>query len=96
MELVKLTTEERLERLEKAILPLVEFSGEQTEKGKKVNRGLKEKGFSKGEELAIMRKALMYLIEKHGDSSDSELAEFVSYYNQVEMVKVEVENEEHK
>ena len=35
----------------------------------------------------------MYLIEKHGDSNDSELAEFVAYFNNVERVKAEVEEQ---
>ena len=96
MNLKKLSTEERLELLEKEIKPHIEFGGELTEKGKKVNRGLKDKGISKGEELAILRKALMYLIEKHGDSNDSELAEFVAYYNKVEQVKADVEKDENK
>lgn len=90
------TLEERVADLEKQLKSTTEFACEQTEKGKKVNRGLKDKGFSKGEELAIMRKAVMRLIAKHGDENDSELAEFVEYYNQVESVKLEVANEENK
>ena len=90
------TLEERVADLEKQLKSTTEFACEQTEKGKKVNRGLKDKGFSKGEELAIMRKAVMHLIAKHGDENDSELAEFVEYYNQVESVKLEVANEENR
>ena len=88
-----LSTEERLERIEKELGLKVEFADELTEKGKSVNRGIRDLGISKGEELAIMRKALMYLIEKHGDSNDSELAEFVAYFNKVERVKAEVEEQ---
>ncbi len=90
----QLSPEERIERLEKTVLPLVEFSGEQTEKGKKINRELKDRGFSKGEESAIVRKALMRLIEKLGYGNDGEFAEFVSYYSQVEDVKLMAESEE--
>lgn len=88
-----LTTEERIANLEEEHKKAAEFVGEHTEKGKAVNRGLQDLGISKGEELAIMRKALMYLIEKHGDSNDSELAEFVAYFNKVERVKAEVEEQ---
>ena len=88
-----LTEQERIEKLEHDLLASAEFSGELTEKGKSVNRGIRDLGISKGEELAIMRKALMYLIEKHGDSNDSELAEFVAYFNKVERVKAEVEEQ---
>ena len=89
----KLSVEERIERLERLVAARTEFTEEKTEKGKEVNRGIKELGLTKGEELAIMRKALMYLIEKHGDSNDSELAEFVAYFNKVERVKAEVEEQ---
>ena len=89
----KLSVEERIERLERLVAARTEFTEEKTEKGKEVNRGIKELGLTKGEELAIMRKALMYLIEKHGDSNDSELAEFVAYSNKVERVKAEVEEQ---
>lgn len=88
-----LTAQDRVENLEHELQAKAEFTGEFTEKGKQVNRGIRDLGISKGEELAIMRKALMYLIEKHGDSNDSELAEFVAYFNKVERVKAEVEEQ---
>ena len=84
-----LTPDERITELEKKVLPLVEFAGEDTEKGKEINRSLKGKGFSKGEELAIIRKAVRYLIQKHGDDADPELSEFINYFDTVEETKAE-------
>lgn len=90
------TLEQRVADIEKALLAHTEFSKELTEKGKQVNRGIKDLGISKGEELAIIRKAIKHLIDKHGDENDQELAEFVEYYNKVEQVKAEVESQENK
>ena len=88
-----LTLEERIEQLEKVLFPVIEFSGEITEKGKKVNRAIKDKGISKGEELAIIRKAVMCLITKHNLENDSDLQEFVSYFNNIEAIKEDVESD---
>ncbi len=90
------TLEERVADLEKQVMQGTEFTEENTEKGKSVNRGLKDKGITKGDENAIVRKAIMYLIQKHGDENDPELADFIAYFNTVEEVKAEVqENEQH-
>ena len=35
----------------------------------------------------------MYLIQKHGDENDPELAGFIAYYNSVEEAKQEVEEQ---
>lgn len=86
------TLSERVSDLEKKVMSETEFTSELTEKGKAVNRGLKDKGISKGDENAIVRKTLMYLIRKHGDENDPELASFIAYYNSVEEVKSEQEN----
>jgi len=89
------TLEQRVIDLEQKVMQGTEFTEENTEKGKAVNRGLKDKGITKGDENAIVRKALMYLIRKHGDENDPELADFISYFNAVEEVKADVEQENH-
>lgn len=88
------TLEQRVIDLEQKVMQGTEFTEENTEKGKAVNRGLKDKGITKGDENAIVRKALMYLIRKHGDENDEELADFISYFNAVEEVKADVEEQE--
>lgn len=82
--------EQRVTDLEKKVNSATEFSGELTEKGKSVNRGLKDKNITKGEELAIIRKAVKHLINKYGAENDPELAEFLSYNEAVELTKAEV------
>ena len=88
--------EERVAELEKVLLAHTEFATENSEKSKAINRGLKDKGYTKGEENAIVRKAIMHLIQKHGDQADAELFEFIQYYNDVEQVKVDFANEQNK
>ena len=85
-----LTIEQRVERLERQHLEATEFSGENSEKGKEVNRGLKDLGITKGEELAIIRKAIRHLISKYGAENDEELEEFINYDSAVENVKSDV------
>ena len=87
------TLEQRVDDLEKKVMAGTEFAEENTEKGKAVNRCLKDKGITKGDENAIVRKAIMYLIQKHGDENDPELAGFIAYYNSVEEAKQEVEEQ---
>jgi hypothetical protein len=64
-----------------------QFVGETSPKGKEVNRSLREEGITEGEEHALIRKAIMHLITKHGDQNDPELAEFIAFYNKVEAAK---------
>jgi len=86
------TVEERVADLEKVVLPQIEFAGEKDANAKEINRGLKDAGYTKGEENAIVRKALHYLIAKHGDEEDPELAEFMAYFNAAERVKEKVKD----
>jgi len=83
--------EVRLNNLEEK----AQFTGEESAKGKAVNHSLRERHITEGEEHALIRKALMHIIAKHGDENDPELAEFIAYYNAVEEIKVEVESNEH-
>lgn len=89
------TLEQRVADLEKEVKIKTEFAEEETEKSKAINRGLKDKHYTKGEENAIVRKALMHLIDKYGCQNDAELQEFMTYFNAVEEIKAEVlESEE--
>lgn len=85
--------EERVADLEKLVNANTEFATESNEKAKAINRGLKDKGYFKGEELALHRKAIKHLIEKYGASNDAELKEFIDYYNAAEEIKLDFANE---
>ena len=87
------TLEQRVADIEKALLAHTEFSKELTEKGKQVNRGIKDLGISKGEELAIIRKAIKHLIDKHGDENDQELETIIKVLEKSEgFIKKELAN----
>ena len=45
-------------------------------------------------QISLARHISMYLIRKHGDENDPELADFISYFNAVEEVKADVEEQE--
>ena len=73
-----------------------QFVGEESAKGKEVNRALREAHITEGDEHSILRKAIMLLINKYGGNDDPDFAEFIAFYNLVEEKKDEYDARENE
>lgn len=91
--LEKKSVEERVESLEKLVMENIEFIGEKGKKAKDINRGIKDHGYSRSHENAILRKAIAYIVSNFHLENDPHLREFIAYNNEVEYVKAKIKAE---
>ena len=63
---------------------------ENTSNGVAVGSGLREEGYTAGEEKALVRKAIYHLLVKLNLINEPEFAEFIKYHETAEEIKKEL------